>query len=69
MANNDLYADAPQLIKDYIYYQQIVKGRSELTVKNYYVDLRTFFRFYKIKKGRAPDDPAEFQNIGISDIT
>ncbi len=69
MANEELYAGAPPLIRDYIYYQQIVKGRSELTVKNYYVDLRTFFRFYKIKKGRAPDDPAEFQSINISDIT
>lgn len=66
---NDKYEKAPQVIKDYIYYQQIVKGRSELTVKNYYTDLRTFFRFYKIKNGRASDDPSEFGNIDISDIT
>ena len=63
------YDNAPQIIKDYIYYQQIVKGRSELTVKNYYADLRTFFRFYKIKSRRAPNDPAEFSKIDISDIT
>lgn len=63
------YENAPQVIKDYIYYQQIVKGRSELTVKNYYADLRTFFRFYKVKNGRASDDPADFSKIDISDIT
>lgn len=65
--NNDYYNDAPQSIKDFIYYEQIVRGRSELTVKNYYTDLRTFFRFYKIKNNRASED--EFSKISISDIT
>ena len=64
---NKYYDNAPQSIKDFIYYEQIVKGRSELTVKNYYNDLRTFFRFYKMKNGRA--DPEEFSKIDISDIT
>lgn len=63
------YDDAPQLLKDYLIYLQIVKNRSELTVLNYYTDLKSFFRYYKIKTGRASDDPSEFQNISISDIT
>lgn len=63
------YSEAPQTIRDYIYYEQIVKGRSELTVKNYYSDLRMFFRFYKIKNGRASADPADFTEISIADIT
>lgn len=63
------YDDAPKLLKDYLVYLQLVKNRSELTVLNYYTDLRTFFRFYKVKSGRADPDPAEFQNITISDIT
>ena len=66
---NNKYDNAPQLLKDYLVYLQLVKNRSELTVLNYYTDLRTFFRFYKIKTGRASDDPAEFQNISITDIT
>jgi len=65
--NNKYYDAAPQTVKDFIYYEQIVKGRSELTVKNYYNDLRTFFRFCKIKNGRA--DPEDFSKIDISDIT
>lgn len=64
---NTKYDNAPQLIKDFIYYEQIVKGRSELTVKNYFNDLQTFFRFYKIQKGRAADE--DFSSIDISDIT
>lgn len=67
--NNKKYDDAPQLIKDFIYYEQIVKGRSELTVKNYYNDLRTFFRFYKIQNGLANDSSVDFSKINISDIT
>lgn len=66
---NNKYDDAPQLIKDFIFYEQIIKGRSELTVKNYYNDLRTFFRFYKMLNGRASSDPEEFSGIDISDIT
>ena len=57
MVNTKIYDSAPQSIRDFIYYEQIVKGRSELTVKNYYNDLRTFFRFYKIrKKGASEED-------------
>lgn len=65
--NNGYYDSAPQCLKDFIYYEQIVKGRSELTVKNYYNDLRTFFRFFKLKNGRA--DSEDFSSIDISDIT
>ena len=67
MKNNKNYDNAPQSIRDFIYYEQIVKGRSELTVKNYFNDLRTFFRFYKIKNNRASED--NFSEIDISDIT
>lgn len=66
---NNKYDNAPQLLKDYIIYLQLVKNRSELTVLNYYTDLRSFFRYYKIKTGRASDDPADFKNISIADIT
>ena len=61
------YDNAPQSIKDFIYYEKIVKGRSELTVKNYYNDLRSFFRFYKINKNIAAEE--DFSEIDISDIT
>ena len=63
------YSDAPKLIKDFLYYEQIVKARSELTVKNYYTDLRTFFRFYKYKNGRTELSVEDFSKISISDIT
>lgn len=64
---NNYYDDLSQTFKDFIFYEQIVKGRSELTVKNYFVDIRTFFRYYKIKHNRASEE--EFSKISISDIT
>lgn len=66
---NDKYENSPKLLKDYLVYLQLVKNRSELTVLNYYTDLRSFFRYYKIRNGRASSDPDEFKNISITDIT
>lgn len=68
MTNKYNYDNAPQLLKDFIIYLQLVKNRSELTVLNYYTDLRSFLRFYKIKLGRASIDD-EFTKIDIRDIT
>ncbi len=67
--NQKYYDAAPQSIRDFIIYEQIVKGRSELTVRDYYNDLRTFFRFYKMRNGRASNTTEDFSSIDISDIT
>ena len=65
---NNHYDNAPQLIKDFIFYEKIVKGRSDLTVKNYYNDIRTFFRFYKVQNGLV-NSTVDFGDIDISDLT
>ena len=59
--------EAPQIIKDYLFYMQTVKGKSQKTVDEYYIDLRTFFRFIKLQRGLVPND-SEFENISISDV-
>ena len=68
MVNKHDYSDAPPLLKDFVVYLQLVKNRSELTVLNYYSDLRTFFRFYKLRAGRVSDDKS-FSDINITDIS
>lgn len=60
--------DAPQVVKDYLYYLQTIKGKSQKTVDEYYIDLRTFFRFIKTRRRLVPD-ATEFENIKIDDIT
>lgn len=57
--------EAPDVIKEYLFYLQTIKGRSEKTVDEYYLDLRTFFRFLKIKR-KMTDVP--FGEILIDDI-
>lgn len=62
------YSDCPKILKDFLFYMQTIKGRSALTVDNYYMDLRTFIRFLKRhKKLVAKDIP--FDEIDISDLS
>lgn len=59
--------NSPQLLKEYFGYVETVKGKSNLTADEYYLDLRTFFRFYKQSKGLASPD-VEFESIDIMDV-
>ncbi|NLL92253.1 MAG: tyrosine recombinase XerC [Ruminococcaceae bacterium] len=61
------YNDAPEIIKEFLFYCRTIKNRSPRTVQGYYLDLRTFFRFLKFKKFNLPDD-TEFSKIDIRDL-
>ncbi|MBR4868102.1 MAG: tyrosine recombinase XerC [Clostridia bacterium] len=55
------------VIRDFLNYMLVVKGKSQLTVDEYYKDLRTFFRYIKVSRGLA--DENELSTIGIADVT
>jgi site-specific recombinase XerD len=59
--------EAPEVLKRFVGYMQTVKGKSEKTVEEYYLDLRTFFRYLKLKRGLVPAD-TPFTKIKIQDI-
>ncbi len=61
------YYDLPELVRQYLYYLITIKNRSKRTADAYAIDLRNFFRFYKIHKSLVNDD-AEFSSILINDI-
>ena len=44
-SNKSKYSDVPQVLRDYLSFMTVIKGKSENTVKEYYYDLRMFFRF------------------------
>lgn len=44
-SNKSLYSDVPQILRDYLNYMIVIKGKSQNTVREYYYDLRLFFRF------------------------
>ena len=43
--NKERFPDVPDILRNYLNYMLIIKGRSENTVKEYYYDLRMFFRY------------------------
>ena len=66
MRKEDLYS-LPELVQGFVNYQLTVKNKSELTVLEYASDLRTFFRFLKVKKYHLPSD-TQFNKIEIAEI-
>lgn len=61
------YSDAPQVLRDFLIYHETIRGHSKATVDEYYLDLRTFFRFLKLSRGLVPR-ATELEEISISDI-
>lgn len=59
--------EIPLIMEDYLNYMETIKGTSTNTVKEYYFDLRTFFRFLMIRF-RQVDKDVEFDEIDISKI-
>ena len=59
--------EAPQIVKEYLFYLETIKLKSKKTVDEYYIDLRTFFRYLK-KSRKLVSDDIEFENIKIDDV-
>lgn len=63
----DFRIDASPVIKDYLFYLQTVKEKSPKTVNEYFIDIRTFFRFIKIKRGIVSAD-TPLVEIKVDDV-
>ncbi len=61
------YADAPQILKDFLAYHQNIKGQSPRTVEEYYLDLRMFLRFMKLMRYDMPIH-TRLEDIPIKDV-
>lgn len=59
------FDDAPQELRGYLNYLTTVKGKSPLTVEQYYTDLKLFFRFMKLyhKLADTPFDETDISNV------
>lgn len=55
------------ILREFLGYMEVVKGRSVNTVEEYFIDLRTFFRFMKMHKGTVAPD-LDIEEIHIFDI-
>ena len=61
------YRDCPQVLRDFLTYHENIKGQSQLTIREYYLDLRMFFRFMKLMRNEMPID-TDLESIDIRDI-
>ena len=76
----DYRLEAPPILRDFLTYHETIQGHSKKTVDEYFLDLRTFFRYIKIEKGRVPRatpldeisisnvDQAQIRSLTLTDI-
>ncbi len=61
------FDEAPKDIYDFLLYLSAVKNESPNTVNEYFLDLRTFFRYLKRERGLV-DSEKHFTEISIADV-
>lgn len=67
LRKEDFYDKYPLILEDFLNYMETIRGASPNTVKEYYYDLNTFFRYLKHRYKMVPSD-TEFEEIEIHDI-
>ena len=63
----EILQSCPPIIRDFLTYNETIKGKSSRSVEGYYIDLQTFFRYLLIVRGIAPKEKA-FEEIDISGV-
>ena len=61
------YTDCPQVLREFLAYHETIKGQSQRTIDEYYLDLRMFFRFVKLMRNDMPIN-TPLEDIPIKDI-
>lgn len=61
------YTDCPQILRDFLAYHETIKGQSQLTISEYYLDLRMFLRFVKLMRNDMPIN-TRLEDIPIRDV-
>ncbi len=63
----DYRTEAPQILREFLAYHETIKGHSQRTVDEYFLDLRNFFRFLKQRRDPSLADRA-LDEISIADV-
>ncbi len=66
--NKTKFADVPDILRNYLNYMLVIKGRSENTVREYYYDLRTFFRYLYVVNQNPNLDINKLDEIDLTDF-
>lgn len=62
------YDDMPDIVIEFLDYMLTIKGKSEKTIFEYHIDLRTFLRFIKLTK-QSSLSSIPFEEIPVKDVT
>lgn len=63
----EILQNCPNILRDFLTYNETIKGKSSRSVEGYYLDLLTFFRYLLLARGRV-DKNTEFEDIDIASV-
>ncbi|MBR2039773.1 MAG: tyrosine recombinase XerC [Clostridia bacterium] len=63
----EILQSCPPVIRDFLTYNETIRGKSSRSVEGYYLDLQTFFRYILLIRGKVPKD-LEFEKISIESV-
>ncbi len=63
----EILINSPEVVRQFLLYNEAIKNKSSATIDEYFRDLQTFFRYIKTIKGRV-DTTVEFNQIEINDV-
>ena len=63
----EVLQSCPNIIRDFLTYNETIKGKSSRSVEGYYLDLQTFFRYIILTRGLV-DKKTPFEEISISGV-
>jgi len=61
------YNDTPQILREFLTYHETIKGQSQKTISEYYLDLRKILRFIRLMRNDMPIQ-TRLDDIPIKDI-
>lgn len=64
---HEVLMSAPPIIRDFLTYNETIKGKSSKSVDEYYLDLQTFFRYLLLVRGKV-DKKTNFDEIDIRSV-
>ncbi len=65
----DYRTESPEIIRNFLIYHQAILGHSPKTVNEYFLDLRTFFRYMRMEKeNMSYDTPLDTIDIMVIDL-
>ena len=63
----EILQSCPPIIRDFLTYNETIRGKSSRSVEGYFLDLQTFFRYILLVRGMVPKD-TEFEKITIEKV-